>query len=452
MFLVLDGITCESSSVLQIFSIIKNVLNIICIAAPILLIVSCLLDGVKIVKSKDPNPGTLFKKIIRKSVAAAIVLLMPTIVNITMDIVDGIKLTDQKCWSEATKENIAALRATENKELEENEKNMPGGSAAGQGDTSKDSTLFKLKRTSIVLAHTNKYVDTYGVYTIEIVDRKNKAMKSSDFKFESSNPAIASVSSSGKIKAKFGGTATITITDKKNSSNKKTVNVVVVQPLYVNAKLNSTVKAKNIKTGKTKTLSKGTTGVLNGFSRKISDYVVGNTLKVGSDYYTVSASNVTATSYSIPNMYSQQIVEDFINTYKFKSNTKYFFWINQGTQTCYMFTGSVGRWKLYRTFYINTGDAMLLTRNDGSLGHNGITGNFRYYTVGGFKSGLAFGYKMIYRKTLSGSNNENVWHGGGTGKRYPASFGCTRFRTDNGDLQYLIKINSQIKGSMTLYY
>ena len=62
------------------------------------------------------------------------------------------------------------------------------------------------------------------------------------------------------------------------------------------------------------------------------------------------------------------MAEEFINSNGFSSPTKYLFWVSVGTQTDYLFKFSKGRWHLYKTFDINTGDVLGL--NPGSNGGN----------------------------------------------------------------------------------
>lgn len=52
---------------------------------------------------------------------------------------------------------------------------------------------------------------------------------------------------------------------------------------------------------------------------------------------------------------SKNPLENFINSKKLTSSSKYLVWINTSTQRTYIFTGSIAGWKLYKTFICATG-------------------------------------------------------------------------------------------------
>ena len=447
--LLLDEITCNSSSLLQLFVIIKNILKIISIVTPILLIISSMLDIIHTITSAKADLSKLWKKLLGKIVAAAFVFFVPNIVNITMDAIDGIKLTDQKCWGEATNENVVILRKKEEASRiikEEEEKKEIDKSLTEQRGT--PIGTFKLEKYRVLLVHSDRgqIPKQYKKYTISITDKKGKKINANNFRFTSENPAIAYVTSRGVITAKFGGTTNITVTDRADSENKRTIEVVVLNSTYINAKLTTSVSAKNLVTGKTEVLPSGTKGVYNGVASKGKRYTIGNTLKVGNNYYAVRPNIIKATSYHIYKPYPNSLMEEFVNTYDIKSNTKYLFWTAHGVQTQYMFIKSRGKWKVHRTAGTNTGDILGLVHKECDKPRGCGTGEYwNTYVVGPkLDENNGAGY-VIYK-----GKHSNPWHKWYTGRRYPGSHGCTRIPDDY--LAYVLSIHSKIKGSKIIEF
>ncbi len=69
-----------------IFDMIKTVLNILRIVVPIILIVMTTLDITKKVINPEDKDGQ--KKIMTRAIAALIVFLVPTIINLTLRVID----------------------------------------------------------------------------------------------------------------------------------------------------------------------------------------------------------------------------------------------------------------------------------------------------------------------------------------------------------------------------
>ncbi len=111
---------CDNGDVLSIIRIIKIVINIIRIVVPIILIISISLTLVSVVKDKESDAlNKSFKGIISKSIAAILVFLIPTFVNILANISDS----DQSylsCIKVATSENILAAYRLQAEKLIDN--------------------------------------------------------------------------------------------------------------------------------------------------------------------------------------------------------------------------------------------------------------------------------------------------------------------------------------------
>ena len=120
MLSTLAIIECNKSGNVEIIYYIKNILNVLRIAVPIILIVICMFDVLKTVMSDLSKENKLNQKLFRRFFAAAIIFLLPSLINIVMSISNGINFTSDTCWTEATKENIEKLKL---KEIEEADKN-----------------------------------------------------------------------------------------------------------------------------------------------------------------------------------------------------------------------------------------------------------------------------------------------------------------------------------------
>lgn len=105
MVLILDNLTCDKG-LLETLYITKTVLSIITFAVPVILIVMCMFNTAVIMTSDDPSSKKVFKKIGPKFIAAVLVFLLPSIINLAMDVIDGIKLNEHNCWKQATRENV----------------------------------------------------------------------------------------------------------------------------------------------------------------------------------------------------------------------------------------------------------------------------------------------------------------------------------------------------------
>lgn len=104
--------TCNDQVLAGILNVVRNILLIIQIAVPIILIIWSGIEFFKLVTNPDAKGGT--KKIINKFIAAAIVFLIPTLINVTMGLV-GESTNFSSCWKNAkeisTKSNYTSEEA-----------------------------------------------------------------------------------------------------------------------------------------------------------------------------------------------------------------------------------------------------------------------------------------------------------------------------------------------------
>ncbi len=92
---------CSDYALANVLSLTQTVFNIICVAVPIILIISLVLTIFKVIT--DPDQKHFIRKIISQVAAAIIVFFLPTLVNIIMtwlpDGDDGFSITS--CWQAA---------------------------------------------------------------------------------------------------------------------------------------------------------------------------------------------------------------------------------------------------------------------------------------------------------------------------------------------------------------
>ncbi len=96
---------CSDPSVLKTMRIVKIMINFIKIIVPIILLVSASITFTKAVT--DGNNSKALQAFIRKAIAAVIIFLIPTFVNLTLKLADQDKVY-YSCLENATKEGIAA--------------------------------------------------------------------------------------------------------------------------------------------------------------------------------------------------------------------------------------------------------------------------------------------------------------------------------------------------------
>lgn len=113
-------LNCDSSGILKIILLAKNVLQIIQIAVPILLIVMAMFDVVKLIISAMDKTPQIIKKICNRFLAAVIVFLVPTILNLGLSVLGKSGVQSSDCWINANEEHINAL-AIQERELEKKE-------------------------------------------------------------------------------------------------------------------------------------------------------------------------------------------------------------------------------------------------------------------------------------------------------------------------------------------
>ncbi len=118
---------CEKSAILKVYYFIIQLIKIACIIIPIGLIIMISIDFVKNVMSNDEEMKKNQKLVIRRIIYCLIIFLIPTIVNLTVSMLNNanINIVINTCISNANLETIKALEAKEKAERKEIEYTPP---------------------------------------------------------------------------------------------------------------------------------------------------------------------------------------------------------------------------------------------------------------------------------------------------------------------------------------
>ena len=233
MYLLMN--VCENPNFLEIVRFILKALKLVFTVVPIVLIVFLTIDFVKCILNSPEDAKKNEKIIIKRIIYSACIFFVPMIVSVIVNMLGDLKVNYMECITNATDEKIASLRAQQEKE---NLINVTGSGSGSSGTSSNNSSSnssnkntntnknnsstgsssnkaskvkeikFYLDDDSITLGH---YKSTVNKYKIVVRNSKGKSMAKKKFIFESSNPAVAEVTSKGLVTAKFGGKAKITV-------------------------------------------------------------------------------------------------------------------------------------------------------------------------------------------------------------------------------------------------
>lgn len=110
MFVLADtDVDCQSGSTLvNVIAIVRLVMNIICVAVPIIMILMGTIDLFKAVTAgKDDDIKNKQKALITRIIAGVLVFLVPTIVSVLMNLIGVSKW--RTCWNSAKNGNFKSL-------------------------------------------------------------------------------------------------------------------------------------------------------------------------------------------------------------------------------------------------------------------------------------------------------------------------------------------------------
>lgn len=99
MFILATAEACGDIALANILSLTQTAFNIICVAVPIILVISLIWTIVKVIT--DPDQKHFIRKIISQIVAAVIVFFLPAIVNLIMMWLPDGGFNISSCWQAA---------------------------------------------------------------------------------------------------------------------------------------------------------------------------------------------------------------------------------------------------------------------------------------------------------------------------------------------------------------
>lgn len=140
--MVLSIIECNHYGIVEVIYLIKSVLNVIRIIVPIILIIICMIDVIKVVTGDMEKNKKWTRKFVQKILAASVVFLLPTIISIVMNVVEGIDLMDEACWSEATPEKIEMLKQQAIEDSKQSDKDINSSLKDQTGNLIDDTELI----------------------------------------------------------------------------------------------------------------------------------------------------------------------------------------------------------------------------------------------------------------------------------------------------------------------
>lgn len=104
---------CDNAATLEMIYIVKTVLNILKIAAPIFLIILSMLDVVRMVTNANMDQTAQSGRILKRMFSAVLIFLLASIIDLVFNVVGIPSLPSTQCWNEATKETVEVLKQAE---------------------------------------------------------------------------------------------------------------------------------------------------------------------------------------------------------------------------------------------------------------------------------------------------------------------------------------------------
>ena len=105
---------CNNSNFLSVVLLVKNLIDIISIAVPIILILMLSIELSKIVMGNtDKMVPKVVKSVVVKTIAAVAIFFIPTLVNVLLSMLNQTNYVSTDCWNNANSLTIAEFKAVE---------------------------------------------------------------------------------------------------------------------------------------------------------------------------------------------------------------------------------------------------------------------------------------------------------------------------------------------------
>ena len=201
---------------------IGRIVNIIKVIVPVILIIMGMIDMAKATTASDEKQmQTSRKMFIKRIIYAVMVLFVVSIVQLLFTILQT---------SVFQKENnlLGCVSCVIGNDCDSEEIDLKETTATSTG--SKGSKTKKIKVTRVVITSKKSSMKVGDKYT---VTSKAMPINASNTKltYKSSKPSVATISSTGKIKAKKTGTTTITVQSSSNKSAKDSFKLTIKDSL-----------------------------------------------------------------------------------------------------------------------------------------------------------------------------------------------------------------------------
>ncbi len=109
---------CDDYAFLSTILFAKRILEFICIAVPIMLILMSAIEVGKVVLNPDPKTiKSVMTRTVHKVIASVAVFFVPVLVSLLMNMLGNVNFNATSCWTNANNETIAAYKAA--REVEE---------------------------------------------------------------------------------------------------------------------------------------------------------------------------------------------------------------------------------------------------------------------------------------------------------------------------------------------
>ena len=110
---------CQDPTYLSMILVIKEIVKIICIAAPILLILILSIKLAKLVINGGKDESSEIRQMVAKIISAMCIFFVPMFVNISLSLVDEAGVDEGECWINANSVAVAKYRAMADLQEEE---------------------------------------------------------------------------------------------------------------------------------------------------------------------------------------------------------------------------------------------------------------------------------------------------------------------------------------------
>ena len=204
-----------------ILRFIGRVINIIKVIVPIILIIMGMIDMTKATTANDEKQmQTARKMFMKRIIYAVMVLFVISIVQLVFNILE-------KGVFQKENDLLSCVSCVIGNDCDSEEIDLEETTATS---TSTDSKEKSIKVTRVVITAKKSSMDVGDTYTIT---SKTMPINATNTKltYKSSKSAVATISSTGKIKAKKTGTTTITVQSSSNKSAKDSFKLTIKDSL-----------------------------------------------------------------------------------------------------------------------------------------------------------------------------------------------------------------------------